>query len=274
VLNCSWDSIGDAQYGLAAALDMAINTYGVVVVGSAGNENVSSTAKEYLASREDCLGVAGVLESGVKASGSNFGTWVDLAGFYTGPPSTTFFYATGLPGYKVNSGTSFASPQVAAAAALVRGVAPQASASTVRAWLKATCQSVAAMNPSYATLLGSGLVDAASAVQAAGGGWDAEARARGLTPYSAGNPETAPNFLFVGPHSLRALATATGESAPDYRLGGSTIADGDLPLVVAWPGAPRWRCGARASLRGVPSEARRPGGRSRRRGYRQPARNA
>ena len=64
VLNCSWDSIGDAQYGLAAALDVAINTYGVVVVGSAGNAGTSSTASQYLASREDCLGVAGVLESG------------------------------------------------------------------------------------------------------------------------------------------------------------------------------------------------------------------
>ncbi len=260
VLNCSWDSIGDAQYGLAAALDVAINTYGVVVVGSAGNSNTSSTEFQYLASREDCLGVAGVLESGVKPGsgniGSNFGTWVDLAGFYTGPPSTTLSYATRLPGYKVNSGTSFASPQVAAAAALVRGVAPQASASAVRGWLKTTGRSVAAMNPSYATLLGSGLVDAAAAVQAAGGGWDTPARARSLTPYTAGDPETAPSFLFVAPNSLKAWSTATGGAAPELMdsVASAPIVAGELPLVMAWPGvsAPMavWREGT--SLRGVP----------------------
>ena len=58
VLNCSWDSVGDAQFGLAAALDVAINTYGVVVVGSAGNNSTSSTDFQYLASRADCIGVA------------------------------------------------------------------------------------------------------------------------------------------------------------------------------------------------------------------------
>jgi hypothetical protein len=256
VLNCSWDSIGDAQYGLAAALDVAINTYGVVVVGSAGNSSTSSTTFQYLASREDCLGVAGVLESGVKAGGSNYGAWVDLAGFYQGPVTTTYFYGTSQPGYSTPSGTSFASPQVAAAAALVRGVAPQASASSARAWLKATGRSVAAMNPSYTTLLGSGLVDAAAAVQAAAGGWDAEAHARAVTPYAAGNPETAPNFLYVGPTSLKALATATGTPAPDLIDSVATAPDAaaNLPLVVAWPGlsAPMavWREGT--SLRGVP----------------------
>ena len=49
-----------------------------LVVGSAGNNSTSSTNIEYLASREDCLGVAWLEPDGSKAPQSNYGTWVDI----------------------------------------------------------------------------------------------------------------------------------------------------------------------------------------------------
>ncbi len=185
VANCSWDSLD--LLGLGAALDEAIEDFDMVVVGSAGNFGTNSTGIQYLASREDCLGVAGVLETGVKAGQSDYGAWVDVCGFFSGNPSTWIQGSTGTLGYAVEQGTSFSAPQVTALAALLRAVAPAASGAQVRAWIRDTAQDLDGLNPGYAGQLGTGLVDYAAAVQLAGGGWDAPGDAHGLTPLSVGD---------------------------------------------------------------------------------------
>ncbi|WP_435359766.1 S8 family peptidase [Haloarchaeobius sp. DFWS5] len=66
------------------------------------------------------------------------------------------------PGYGWKAGTSMASPQVAAVAALVRGIAPQASATEVRHLIEQTARDV-----SPADYRGEGHLDTTAAVEAA-----------------------------------------------------------------------------------------------------------
>ncbi len=226
VANCSWDSIDFG--GLGAALDFAIDRHDLVVVGSAGNQNTSSTAAEYLASRVDCLGVAGVTEFGQKAGGSNSGSWVDLAGFYLGAATTSYSGFTGSAGYAQPSGTSFCAPQVSAEAALLRAVAPGADAAQVRDWITGTAQSLVPYDPLHAPVLGSGLADYAAAIQAAGGGWDrVRAGAAGLTPYGDGL------VVFTGAAGLAALDAGTGAVASGWEAGDPDSAGAALNTLPA-----------------------------------------
>ena len=236
VVNCSWDS--QDVLGLGAAVDEAVIDYGVVIVGSAGNQGTSTPVYPYLqyvAQRTDCLGVAGVLSSGVKAGGSNFGSWVDVSAFYTGNPSTLFRYSDRQSSYGVYSGTSFASPQVAAEAALLRAVAPGADAAQVRSWITGTAGSLDDLNPGYVGLLGAGLADYAAAVQAAGGGWDRSISARGIVPFTATG--AAPGVAYRSADSVGVVETAGGFHPPDW--GRSQIAAfpperPPLPAVATW----------------------------------------
>ena len=182
VANCSWDSAD--LFGLGAALDFAINDHDMVIVGSAGNSGLQNPQFEYLARRPDCLGVAGIRRDGRRAGFSNFGDWVALAAFGQGMPSTGFDQTTGEHTYFVSGpgGTSFASPQVAGAAAVLRAVAPEADAATIRETLIGTARDLSDVDSVYASLLGGGLLDLAAAVEALGGGWDAVGEVRGLTP--------------------------------------------------------------------------------------------
>jgi subtilisin family serine protease len=236
VVNCSWDS--QDVLGLGAAIDEAVNDYGVVVVGSAGNQGTSIPvypALQYVAQRSDCLGVAGVLESGVKAGGSNFGTWIDVSAFYTGNPSTLFAFSTGQSTYGVYSGTSFAAPQVTAEAALLRAVAPEAGAAQVRAWVTGTALDLDPYNPTYQGLLGGGLADYAAAVQAAGGGWDRTIDAAGLTPFTASGGELG--VAYRGADSVGVVETADGLH-PEYWTRSQVVAfppeRPPLPAAVTW----------------------------------------
>lgn len=240
VLNCSWDSAN--LDGLGAAVDEAIQAYDVVIVASAGNHGDTSTSIEYLGSRTDVLGVAGILESGVKASQSNYGSWVEIAAFYRGMPSTQYNRSTQTSTYIVNSvgGTSFASPQVAAEAALLRAVAPGADAAAVRNAVVAGGRDLSDVEPDYASGLGGGLADFKAGVQALGGGWDAATPARGLTP----DPD-ALGLAFLADSTLNLVAGDTGLPAPGWTGGmpRNVPKEVTLPPVVA-----HWETGAPAIL--------------------------
>jgi len=184
VANCSWDSAD--QDGLGSAIAFAADTMNVVVVGSAGNSHTSSTTVQFLASHPSCVGVAGIEIDGHKASASNYGSWVDIAAFYHGMPTTDFDYGTQTSVIRVNpfGGTSFAAPQVAGLAALLCAVSDTVHASTVRNIMKSTARDLSDVEPQYATALGGGLADYARAVEALGGGWDFANGARNLLPQS------------------------------------------------------------------------------------------
>jgi len=182
VANCSWDSAN--QDGLGDAIAFAADTMNVVVVGSAGNNHTSSTTIEFLASHPSCVGVAGIEIDGHKAVASNYGSWVDIAAFFRGMPTTDFDYGTQNSVIRVNpfGGTSFAAPQVSGLAALLCAVSDTAQASTVRATMKNTARNLSDLEPQYAAGLGGGLANYARAIETLGGGWDLAHPAQGLLP--------------------------------------------------------------------------------------------
>ncbi|HET9232859.1 MAG TPA: S8 family serine peptidase, partial [Candidatus Eisenbacteria bacterium] len=107
VANCSWDSANLS--GLGQQIAFAADTMDVVIVGSAGNDGTSSTAIQFLAAHPSAIGVAGIEANGQKAVPSNFGSWVDLAAFYRGMPTTDFDFGSQTSTIRVNpfGGTSF-----------------------------------------------------------------------------------------------------------------------------------------------------------------------
>ncbi|SCG52447.1 type VII secretion-associated serine protease mycosin [Micromonospora inositola] len=126
VINLSLGGSGDSP-ALAAALDYAF-ARDVVVVACTGNLATSTSSKVWYPAREPgVLAVAGLERSSPNLwSGSITGHETTLAA-----PATALFGARSGGAYWRVQGTSFASPLVAATAALVRARFPQMSAGDV-----------------------------------------------------------------------------------------------------------------------------------------------
>ncbi len=245
VINCSWDS--SEILGMAEAADLAINTYDVVIVASAGNQGTSiptANNPQYLGQRDDVLAVGGILFSGVKASGSNYGDWVDIAAFFKETTTTWFDRGTLTSSYYMNplGGTSFAAPQVTGQAALLRLARPDASAAEVRGWIETTGMDLSELDPTFGTRLGGGLADYAASVQAAAGGWDGSRGARKLTGHGVVEAShTAPvasQVAFFGENDLEVADAADGSPAPGWTIGIPVSAGAAelYPLSVPWDG--------------------------------------
>ena len=117
IINCSWGGPfrSQIQQDLISYITLDL---GCLVVASAGNDATSTLT--YPASYDYVLSVAGSDEDDSKASFSNYGTSVDI----TAPGKnirTTFFNNT----FTTIDGTSFSSPIVAGAAALVWANRPE-----------------------------------------------------------------------------------------------------------------------------------------------------
>jgi subtilisin family serine protease len=158
---------------------------GVLLVAAAGNEALDGNPPEYPAALLQPVGSSGVggLGLAVGASGfdgqrapfSEFGSFVSLAapglsvfGAVATRSMPAVFPRTGLQGatvglYGFASGTSFAAPQVAGAAALVWAANPSLSAQGVAEILKQTASGKGSWSPQ----LGFGVIDIAAAVEQA-----------------------------------------------------------------------------------------------------------
>ena len=158
-----------------AALELAAR-HGVLVVAAAGNDALAGDPPEYPAALLQPVGSNGVGglglsvgasdQSGARAAFSEAGSFVSLAAPGTavlgalplsdaaGPSRSAFGYA---------SGTSFAAPEVAGAAALVWAANPRLSFRQVAAILKQTASGQGTWNAE----LGFGVIDVAAAVQRA-----------------------------------------------------------------------------------------------------------
>ncbi|MGH8973941.1 MAG: S8 family serine peptidase, partial [Acidimicrobiia bacterium] len=138
---------------LADAITYA-QAQGVLVVAAAGNQ--SRATPGYPANFSGVLSVAAVDHADELASFSNHGSWVDLAA----PGVSVLSVAPNCDCWSTPSGTSFAAPFVAAAAALVMAAEPELTAEQVAARLQRSAAPVSGTGADFEA----GRLDVAKAV--------------------------------------------------------------------------------------------------------------
>ncbi len=158
-INCSWGTSNSG--GVAAALDAAMNN-DILVCHAAGNSN--SSVADYFGGRTEILNVAATDEAGLRASFSNYGSWVDIAAPGVAIISTYQVGTDPVPDYvAVLDGTSMASPHCAGVAGLLES---QNSALTrANKFTIMTTNTCAAGSANIG-----GILNAKKALDAAGGG--------------------------------------------------------------------------------------------------------
>jgi serine protease len=174
VLNLSLGGGGACDNTTQAAVNGA-RARGSVVVVAAGNSN-QNAANFSPASCTGVIAVAATDRNGARAYYSNFGAVVALAapgGDVRGNAASgilsTLNSGTSTPGadsYAYYQGTSMAAPHVAGVAALMFSVKPSATPDEIGNALKSSARAF----PGSCSQCGSGLLDAAAAVNAIGGG--------------------------------------------------------------------------------------------------------
>lgn len=157
IINLSLATTTDNQ-ALRAAVANAVRR-DVVVVAAVGNLHGQGDPTPYPAAYPGVIGVAAVGADGQRAPDSQVGPYVDIAA--PGVDITAAARVRGLANY---SGTSFATPFVAGAAALIRQRFPELSAAEVSARILATADPAPGgmADPGY----GHGLLDPVRAVTA------------------------------------------------------------------------------------------------------------
>ncbi|NMO51227.1 peptidase S8 [Actinoplanes sp. TBRC 11911] len=136
---------------------------GVVVVAAAGNERTKGSPVSYPAATDGVIAVAATDSSDTVTSFSNRGGYVDVAapgaGILSTVPAANGSYAT-------YSGTSMASPHVAAVAALIRAKYPRLTPDQVESALETSATDLGAKGKD--SDYGYGRIDALAALKAAG----------------------------------------------------------------------------------------------------------
>ncbi len=162
-------SVLDAiDYFIANAGGSSAAMNGGIVIVAAGNSN--SSGAYYPGYYSPTLAVSSVNNRDVKASYSNYGSWVDIAS----PGGETYPYSAGgvlstvsNNGYAYYQGTSMACPHVSGVAALVVSHNyGNITASELRSILVNNVDPIDNLNPSYTGLLGSGRLNAYLALTA------------------------------------------------------------------------------------------------------------
>ena len=240
IINLSLGGVGASELE-ERAIEYAAE-HDVLLVAAAGNEYASGNPIEYPAAALQPpgsngqggvgLSVAASTMAGSRASFSNTGSHISLAapgenvfGAIAAGSSRMWWPRSRLPGshaglYGWSSGTSFATPEVAGAAALVWAANPALTAEQVAAILKSTAFGGTRWNPR----LGFGVIDVAAAVAAArgqqvaprvrAGSWLTFRRVRRRDLRSSRRPGRRPlRALRLAVH----LRTSAPVVTPDYR---------------------------------------------------------
>ncbi len=160
VINCSWGGSSQSK-AEQEVIDKAMS-FGSIVVAAAGNNGQNLAF--YPASYTGVVSVAS-LDSGDKASGfTNYHGNVDIAA-----PGGNIFSTWLNNGYRYNSGTSMASPVVAAVVGMVSSKYPNLSNSQIVELVKVNSDKIDSLNDSrYAFKLGNGRVNALKALSGVG----------------------------------------------------------------------------------------------------------
>ncbi|MGN7761185.1 S8 family peptidase [Paenibacillus sp. 22594] len=159
VINLSLGNYADSQF-LHDAIKYAYDR-DVVIVSAAGNDNTERPG--FPAAYPEVLAVAATNATGEKASFSNYGEYIDVAA-----PGESIASTYPDNQYAALSGTSMASPHVAALAGLVRSLNPALTNKEVMAMM--TSNAVDLGDPGHDKYYGWGQVDIYKTLQAAGGG--------------------------------------------------------------------------------------------------------
>ncbi|MAJ47576.1 MAG: hypothetical protein CBC35_09985 [Planctomycetes bacterium TMED75] len=160
IASCSWGSSNSGGIGSAITY---FNAAGGLVFKASGNSN--SQSADYMGSRSDVINVAATDQSDLRASFSNYGTWIDISAPGVDILSTYHDHNDAGTDYAAYlSGTSMATPLAAGAAALIWSADPSMSASQVWATLRDTADNIDSINGSAAGKLGSGRVNVEAAL--------------------------------------------------------------------------------------------------------------
>lgn len=160
VINCSWGTF-DSSATAKAVIDFALSK-NCFVVASAGN--FSSSDPVYPATYAGVISVAATTQTDAKLNTSSYGERVNICAPGSGIWSTS--HTSGSPSYAFMSGTSMASPLVAALLGLMSGYAPPGSDAAILDCMYSTAEDIDELpaNAAYDSLLGHGRIDAQRAM--------------------------------------------------------------------------------------------------------------
>lgn len=217
VINLSF--AGTRDYRLVRDAIAYAQSYDVLVVAAVGNDQERGKASRptYPAGYDGVVGVGSIDQEGRRVDGSRIGPYVDLVA-----PGDAVLGATRRGGHNYWDGTSFATPFVAATAALVRAAWPQLSARQVAARLAATAS--VAPGGSDPEQYGAGVVDPYRAVTDG-------LTARAPAPVPAAEPQAG------DPVAEQAAALRERMESAGLRTGG--IATGAMLLLLVLVAAAR-----------------------------------
>ena len=158
VISCSWSS-GSYSQTNNNIIEFGINNGSIIVAASGNNgANLASNPK-YPACYNGVICVANTTSSDTKAGSSNYGTRIDVAA-----PGSSILSTIPYSGYDTKTGTSMSAPMVAGLLGLMKSFSPNASNEQLIDCMKSSCDNIDALNPSYASLLGSGRINAYQAL--------------------------------------------------------------------------------------------------------------
>jgi hypothetical protein len=218
VVNISYNGVSGSSTVQSAA--QYLRSKGGVVVVAAGN----SGGLESIAANDSLLSVAATDSNDQRASFSSYGDYVDLAA-----PGVSIYTTTVGGGYSNASGTSFASPIVAATAALMLSANNKIAPADIDKLLKSTAVDLGASGIDQ--YFGAGRVNAAAAVSAA---IQLTAATDTLAPTVSIASPTGGRVSGIVPVDINA-SDNIGVTRAELYVNGQLIAtDSQAPFAFAW----------------------------------------
>jgi subtilisin family serine protease len=248
VINLSLGATGDMP-AVDAAIAYAVGK-GIPVVAAAGNSG-PFTRSYPAAGSDDVIAVAATDRNRQLAPYSSWwpDRYVDVAAPGSGVTSTWSPDAVGTNGarYMIASGTSMATPHVAAALALLRAARPDLGVAALRGVLEGTASDIA--SPGVDAQTGAGMVDPASALHALAGASGATGAGYRPLPGSRALDTRSGWKLPAGaaiPVQVSGGATGVPWDASAVSLNVTAVEAEGEGFFTVWPATPAGACDAGA----------------------------